>query len=71
MNSKNIPVKSSNGNSTVRPSTKNDADAKREALIKERRLKYSQGAKPKFQNDAQREALIKERRAKLSKGIYD
>lgn len=69
--SKNIPVKSSNENSTVKPSTKNDADAKREALIKERRLKYSQGAKPKFQNDAQREALIKERRAKLSKGIYD
>lgn len=71
VNSKNIPVKSSNENSTVKPSTKNDADAKREALIKERRLKYSQGAKPKFQNDAQREALIKERRAKLSKGIYD
>lgn len=71
MNSKNILVKSSNENSTVKPSTKNDADAKREALIKERRLKYSQGAKPKFQNDAQREALIKERRAKLSKGIYD
>ena len=71
VNSKNTPVKSSNGNSTVKPSTKNDADAKREALIKERRLKYSQGAKPKFQNDAQREALIKERRAKLSKGIYD
>lgn len=71
VNSKNIPVKSSNENSTVKPSTKNDADAKREALIKERRLKYSQGAKPKFQNDAQREALIKERRAKLSKGLYD
>lgn len=71
VNSKNTPVKSSNENSTVKPSTKNDADAKREALIKERRLKYSQGAKPKFQNDAQREALIKERRAKLSKGIYD
>lgn len=71
VNSKNTPVKSSNENSTVKPSTKNDADAKREALIKERRLKYSQGAKPKFQNDAQREALIKERRAKLSKGLYD
>ena len=55
--------------SPAQPVSKSEADAKREALIKERRLKYSQGAKPKFQNDTEREALIKERRAKLSKGI--
>lgn len=55
--------------SPAQPVSKSEADAKREALIKERRLKYSQGAKPQFQNDTEREALIKERRAKLSKGI--
>lgn len=55
--------------SPAQPVSKSEADAKREALIKERRLKYSQGAKPQFQNETEREALIKERRAKLSKGI--
>ena len=55
--------------SPAQPVSKSEADAKREALIKERRLKYSQGTKPQFQNDTEREALIKERRAKLSKGI--
>ncbi|CVK15789.1 outer membrane protein [Apibacter mensalis] len=70
-NSKDMTVKSTNKNSSAKPLSKTEADAKREALIKERRLKYSQGARPQFQNDAQREALIKERRAKLSKGIYD
>lgn len=70
-NSKDMTVKSTNKNSSAKPLSKTEAEAKREALIKERRLKYSQGAKPQFQNDAQREALIKERRAKLSKGIYD
>jgi outer membrane protein len=70
-NSKDMTVKSTNKNSSAKPLSKTEAEAKREALIKERRLKYSQGARPQFQNDAQREALIKERRAKLSKGIYD
>lgn len=71
-------IPSSNKNNTAittppaspsQPVSKSEADAKREALIKERRLKYSQGAKPQFQNETEREALIKERRAKLSKGI--
>lgn len=45
-----------------------DENARREALIKERRAKLSQGSSATIDN-AERERLIKERRAKLSKGL--
>ncbi len=46
----------------------NDEAAKREAQIKERRAKLSQGSSDVNHDDSERERLIQERRAQLNKG---
>lgn len=66
----NIPKKDQiNQNSqTIANSSLNEEDLKREALIKERRAKLSQGSSTNiFKNEAEREEMIKKKREEMKK----